>query len=69
MQHIYLIYSPEKNLGNDGTTRTVIVEQEGQNIRLQCLAFGNPPPLIMWQRTDGKLIGMEDYQGTYCFYD
>ena len=33
----------------------VVTVQQGQNIKLQCLATGYPSPTITWSRTDGVL--------------
>ena len=34
---------------------SVVTVQQGQNIKLQCLATGYPSPIITWSRIDGAL--------------
>jgi hypothetical protein len=41
---------------NDKDLQTTLVVQEGDNIRLPCIAEGVPPPKYSWKRSDNRAI-------------
>lgn len=40
-----------------------ITVKEGSNLRLRCVATGNPPPVIVWQKLDTTTIPMGSWRG------
>ena len=41
---------------NEKDLQTTLVAQEGDNIRIPCIAEGLPPPKYSWKRLDNKPI-------------
>ena len=40
-----------------------IVVEEGINVRLHCVANGQPTPIIQWHRSDGVPIKVGNWEG------
>ena len=42
-----------------------VTVQEGDNVRLPCIAEGQPPPRYSWKRSDGKAIRLGQWSSEY----